>query len=126
MYSFPCGYPTKILTTIFVHVVISMLYMSILIGRYEPPEDYWRKSILDEELISSKKICYIASKADKMIDWKDVSSHAEEARQKGWAVREIIFEDTPHCNHISKHEEVYVNAVTNLWLHGKVDTQTGE
>ncbi|KAI1500364.1 hypothetical protein F5X99DRAFT_429482 [Biscogniauxia marginata] len=114
-YSFPASFPVNLIASAFIHVLISLLYLSIAMGRYEAPEDYWRKSILDENLLDSKRICYIASKIDKMIDWRDVVSHAKQAREKGWEVQEFIFDDTPHCNHISKHEDIYLNAITNLW-----------
>ncbi|KAI1804892.1 hypothetical protein F4811DRAFT_256664 [Daldinia bambusicola] len=114
-YSFPTRFPHIILATVCIHVIVSLLYMSIAMGRYEAPEDYWRKAILDDRLISNKRIAYIASKADKITVWRDVSSHAEQARKKGWEVREFILEDTPHCNHISKYERLYVNTVADLW-----------
>ncbi|KAK6958412.1 hypothetical protein Daesc_001212 [Daldinia eschscholtzii] len=120
MYSFPDSFPLNIVSTVCIHVLISLLYISIATGRYEAPEDYWRKSVLDDKLIDSKRIAYIASKSDKMIDWKDVSSHAELARKKGWVVKEFIFDDTPHCNHISKYEGLYVNTVADLWNGGKL------
>ncbi|KAI2464164.1 hypothetical protein F4781DRAFT_85555 [Annulohypoxylon bovei var. microspora] len=114
MYSFPCGFPVNLITTAFVYFTITLLYLWIAMGN-EAPEDYWRKSVLDEKLINCRYICYIASKADKMTDWRDVVSHAEEARKKGWTVKEIMFNDTQHCNHISKYEETYVNAVVDVW-----------
>lgn len=120
MYSFPCGFPVNLITIAFIHVVITFLYLSIAMGQYEAPEDYWRKSILNEELLESKRICYIASKADKMTDWRDVLSHAEEGHRKSCEVKEIMFDNTSHCNHISKHEDVYVNAVTDMWNERKL------
>ncbi|KAK8091430.1 hypothetical protein PG997_001791 [Apiospora hydei] len=114
MYSFPCGFPVNILTTAFVYATITLLYVWIAMGN-EPPEDYWRRSVLDGKLVRCRQVCYVASKIDKMTDWRDVVSHAAVARKMGWMTKEIIVDDTPHCNHISKHEEVYVNAVSNVW-----------
>ncbi|KAK8109345.1 hypothetical protein PG984_015146 [Apiospora sp. TS-2023a] len=114
MYSFPYGFPASLVAAAFVHVTISLLYMWIAMGN-EAPEDYWRRSILDEKLMHCQRACYIASKADKLTDWRDVVSHAAEARENGWVTREIIVDDTPHCNHISKHEEAYVDAVSDVW-----------
>lgn len=119
MYSFPYGYPLKIFSTVFIYFTITLLYLWIGVGN-EPPEDYWRRSVLDDKLLHCRRICYIASKADKITDWNDVVSHAEEARNKGWATREIIVDDTPHCNHISKHGETYVSAVRNVWEESKL------
>ena len=98
----------------FVHITITLLYLWIAMGN-EAPEDYWRRSVLEEKLLTCKQVCYIASKADKLTEWRDVVSHADEARRKGWATKEIIVDDTPHCNHISKHEQAYVEAVSDVW-----------
>lgn len=119
MYSFPCGFPVNLATTAFVYFTITLLYLWIAMGN-EAPEDYWRRSVLDDKLIKCRKICYIASKADKMTDWRDVVSHAEGARKKGWAVEKFIFDDTPHCNHVSKHEEIYVDTVRRVWEGRKI------
>lgn len=113
--SFPYGFPINIVTTAFIYVTITLLYLWIAVGN-EPPEDYWRRSIFDEKIISCRRISYIASKVDRITDWRDVTSHAEEARRTGWEVREIIVDDTPHCNHISKHEESYVRTVNDMWV----------
>ncbi|XXG96266.1 hypothetical protein Hte_002547 [Hypoxylon texense] len=120
MYSFPYSFPLSLVTSAFVHVTITLLYLSIAMGRYEAPEDYWRKSILNAELIENERACYIASKADKMTDWRDVASHAEEARGKGWDVKEIMFDDTPHCNHIGKNKDIYSSAVAAVWEGNKL------
>jgi hypothetical protein len=119
-YSFPQRFPANIIASLIIHVIIILLFASIYAGRYEHPEDYWRKSILDEKLISSKKIFYIASKADKLTDWNDVVAHAETARRNGWDVREIIYDDTPHCNHLKKDPQAYENAITEMWAKNKV------
>ncbi|PVH91330.1 hypothetical protein DM02DRAFT_546041, partial [Periconia macrospinosa] len=77
-HSFSSGFPLNLITTAFIHVVIALLYLWIAVGN-EAPEDYWRRSVLDEKMIECKRICYIASKIDKITDWKDVVSHAGEA-----------------------------------------------
>jgi hypothetical protein len=112
--SIPYGFPLNLVTTAFIYATITLLYIWIAIGN-EAPENYWRRSVLDEKIINCRRISYIASKIDKITDWKDVVSHAEEARKKGWVVQEMIVSDTPHCNHISKHEEAYVNIVSDMW-----------
>lgn len=114
MYSFPWGFPANLLAAAFVHMTIALLYLWIALGN-EAPEDYWRRSVLDETLVRRKRACYIASKADRLTEWRDVVSHAAEARRKGWATREILVDDTPHCHHMSKHQEAYVGGVMQVW-----------
>lgn len=115
MHSFPSRFPVSVAASTAVHVLLVLLFLSIAMGRYENPEDFWRKSILDERLIATKRICYIASKADKQTDWRDVVAHAEIARGRGWGIKEIILEDTPHCNHLKKDPQLYHDAVELIW-----------
>lgn len=119
-YSFPQGFPANIIASSAIHVLLILLFASIYAGRYEHPEDFWRRSILDDKLVDSKRICYIASKADKLTDWKDVVAHADTARNKGWEVKEIIYEDTPHCNHLAKDPHAYEGAITSVWHESRI------
>ncbi|CAO2654474.1 Nn.00g112070.m01.CDS01 [Neocucurbitaria sp. VM-36] len=115
MYSFPQRFPTNIAAAMMVHTLLTLLFLSVAMGRYENPEDFWRKAILDKSLIDSNRIAYVASKADKQTDWRDVVAHAEVARKQGWDVKEIILEDTPHCNHLKKDPQMYYDLVTRVW-----------
>ena len=51
-----------------------------------------------------------------MVDWTDIQDHAADARRKGWAVDEIIFEGSPHCGHFQRDEEKYVRAMEKMWF----------
>jgi hypothetical protein len=102
-----------------------VLETSIALGRYPRPETAMRQGVLDEALIQFadegkysgvKRICYFASKADRNTPFKDIISHAEEARKRGWLVDLHLWDDTPHCNHLSKHKEEYVRAVRSMWM----------
>ena len=50
-----------------------------------------------------------------MIDWTDIKQHANEARTKGWRVREILFEGSGHCAHLATAEKMYGKAVESIW-----------
>lgn len=115
MYSFPARFPISVVASAMVHTLLILLFCSVAMGRYDNPEDFWRKAILDPTLIEGDRICYVASKADKQTDWRDVVAHADIARGKGWSVKEIILEDTPHCNHLKKDPQVYHDAVELMW-----------
>ena len=107
MYSFPQQFATNIAVASMVHTLLILLFRSDAMGRYENPEDFWRKAVLDKSLIDSNRMAYMASKADKQTDWRDVVAHAEIARKQGWDVKEIILESTPHCNHLKKDPQMY-------------------
>lgn len=57
---------------------------------------------------------YIYSTTDDMIDWKDVESHANEARGDGWNVKTERFEGSKHVGHLITDPERYWNSVQSL------------
>jgi hypothetical protein len=127
----------KLLGPIAASYALLVLESSIALGRYPRPETAMRQCIFDETLVQvggaeharddddtngvrtpvvTKPICYFASKADQNTPFQDIVSHANEAEQKGWEVDLHLWDDTPHCNHLGKHEEEYVEAVRNMWM----------
>ncbi|KAF1951249.1 indole-diterpene biosynthesis protein-like protein PaxU [Byssothecium circinans] len=126
--SLPSNLVTKILGPPLVNLAIFILEASIAMGRFERPEDLWRSTILNEEMMrvgdpgeeGSRRICYFASKADENTRWEDTISHAELAKQRGWDVKVFLWDDTSHCNHISKHKEEYSGAVEAMWMKAKL------
>jgi hypothetical protein len=121
--SLPKDLISRVFGAVAVHVILVLLYACIACGRYEAPEDLIRRTLLDQEMVQAaaaeeskkKRACYLFSKADKMVEWTDVTDHAEDARAKGWQVEEIMFEGSGHCAHLPMHEEQYVAAVRNMW-----------
>ncbi|KAF2788840.1 hypothetical protein K505DRAFT_328642 [Melanomma pulvis-pyrius CBS 109.77] len=120
MYSFPQKFLTNLAASAMVHTLLILLFLSVSMGRYEHPEDFWRKAILDKSLIDSNRICYVASKADKQTYWRDVVAHAGIARGQGWNTKEVILEDTPHCNHLKNDPQLYHSIVALMWEGGEI------
>ncbi|KAH7398513.1 indole-diterpene biosynthesis protein-like protein PaxU [Pyrenochaeta sp. MPI-SDFR-AT-0127] len=121
--SLPKGLLWHIIGPVVITFVINVLFGSQLIG-WEKPERIYRRTLLDENFISCRRISYVFSKADTHVEWDDVTSHADDARQKGWDVKELMFEDTPHCNHISKYRAEYFDAVRRMWEGGPTGAGT--
>lgn len=137
--SIPDGAMFKLLGPTAATYALLVLETSIALRRYPRPETAMRRCIFDEALIQVgtpgkpshgdganrgsleagmelRRICYFASKADQNTPFQDIVSHAEEAREKGWEVDLHLWDDTPHCNHLGKHEEEYVRAVRSMWM----------
>lgn len=135
--SIPDGPMFKFFGPIAASYALLVLETSVALGRYPRPETAMRQCIFDETLIQvgwpenssygygsnrdtdsarTKRICYFASKADQNTPFQDIVSHAKEAQENGWDVDLHLWEDTPHCNHLGKHEEEYVRAVRNIWM----------
>ncbi|CBX91353.1 hypothetical protein IAQ61_010708 [Plenodomus lingam] len=115
--SLPKGLFWRIIGPIIIMFVTNVLFGSQLIG-WEKPERIYRRTLLDHNLVNCRRICYAFSKADTHVDWDDITSHADDARSKGWNVRELLFHGTPHCNHISKYRDEYFEAMRRVWEGG--------
>lgn len=120
--SLPPSFPS-ILGILVVHFICVVLYGSVAIGRYEKPEDLFRRTILGGEMVTASgnektKISYVYSKEDKMVDWRDVIEHADVARGMGWEVEEWRVEGTAHCNHFKGNEVVYGEKMRGMWRGG--------
>ncbi|EKG16601.1 hypothetical protein MPH_06182 [Macrophomina phaseolina MS6] len=119
--SLPKDAASRIVGPVAVHIILCLLYTFIACGRYGKPEDLIRETLLGEATVQGGgqsgelRACYIFSKADKMVEWTDVTDHADTARSKGWLVKELLFEDSGHCNHLSKHEQEYFHAIQDMW-----------
>ena len=72
------------------------------------------------------RICYLYSKADALVDWRDIVAHAELAKKnEGWEVQEVEFEGTPHCRHYVGNEARYEGAVVSMWEWGPASKWDG-
>lgn len=126
----------KVLRVIAASYALLVLETSIVLCRYPRPETAMRECVLDEALIQagrpadnsdtddsnktrdsrgSKRICYFASKSDRNTPFQDIVSHAAESRERGWHVDLHLWDDTPHCNHLVKHEEEYMKTARSMW-----------
>lgn len=120
VFSLPKDVFFQIMGPVAVHVILCLLYICVAFGRYAKPEDLIRNTLLGDEWVTTsypntKSVCYIFSRADKMVEWTDILEHGKSARSKGWHVKEVFLEDSAHCNHISKYEQQYVEAVRTMW-----------
>ncbi|PSN72306.1 hypothetical protein BS50DRAFT_658190 [Corynespora cassiicola Philippines] len=109
----PKTFPINILTGIGMHILLILLQFYIAIGRYGPPEDLWRDSLLDEGLHNAKWIAYVYSKADQVVNWED-------SKQAGWNVSELMYEDTKHCNHLPRNEAKCLKKANWAWGRAKL------
>ncbi|KAF2677769.1 hypothetical protein K458DRAFT_436312 [Lentithecium fluviatile CBS 122367] len=104
MHSFPSTFLNKFAASALAHTLLVLLFLSVAMARYEHPEDFWRKAILDKSLTG----------------WRDVVAHAEIARERGWDAREVVLEDPPHCNHLKYEPRLYEDLVVRMREGGKV------
>lgn len=129
--SLPSNFIFKIIGPPALLFALFVLETSIALGRYPRPEDMYRETMLDEDLMQvgalgekegvlGKRICYFASTKDVTTPFRDVISHAEGAKKRGWDVEMHMWDDTVHCNHLGKHEAEYTRAVRGVWEKAKL------
>jgi hypothetical protein len=58
---------------------------------------------------------YLYSKKDEVIGPEEVEEHADDAQKKGWQVRKVVFESSPHAGHVREDEGKYWGAVMQAW-----------
>lgn len=113
---------TRLLGAVAVHLLLTLLYAWIGCGN-ENPAGLMRRTLLDGRTVAARRLCYLYSVADSMVEWADVRDHALEAREGGWCVDEELFDASAHCAHLSMYEDRYVRAVEGVWTGGCVDDE---
>jgi hypothetical protein len=104
------------LSSLIVHIILCLLYLNIALGRYDHPEELYRKTLLDARLWvnpddAKRRIAYVASEADHLTRLEDVRAHAGKARRAGMEVTELCYQDTRHVNHLAKDPEAYLSVI---------------
>lgn len=69
---------------------------------------------------------YIYSDCDDVSGPQDVEQHAQDARNRGFAVRLIKFEGSTHVGHLKKDPIKYRDAVSALWQEGFTPSDIAE
>ena len=111
--SFPKSIFWRLLGAFLTHCFLIFLMVYVACG-HENPVSLWRRTPLEESR-PARGALYLFSREDVMIEWTDVKQHANEARTKGWRVKEILFEGSGHCAHLATDERRYVEAVKSIW-----------
>ena len=114
--SLPKNFVVRLLGVVFVHAVLVVLFVIDKLG-FGNAVSYARERLNDEVLLELKiPRLYIYSKVDKMVNWKDVQDHAEDARRKGYKrVSERVFDHSGHCAHLKEDENKYWKAVEDCY-----------
>jgi hypothetical protein len=115
-HSLPKSPLAKTLGPLLIHFTLCLFYLAIFVFRFETVITRSRKVLNDPEMFApSVPRLYIFSKADELVPYVDVESHADDAGRRGYsAVRRVLFESSGHCAHAMAHKEQYWGAVDGL------------
>ena len=76
--------PARILGPLLIHLTLCLFYLAIFVCRFESVLTRSRKCLNDPEMFGTQvPRLYVFSKADELVPWRDVESHAEDAGRKG-------------------------------------------
>ena len=122
--SMPKSPLTKYLGPPILHFVLCLLYLALFLTRAEDAITQIRNQLNDHKLFSPDvPRLYIYSKADQLVPYQDVKSHADDAKIKEYrATSEVLFETSAHCAHAMVHKEQYWEAVAGLLEAGGSET----
>jgi hypothetical protein len=59
--------------------------------------------------------CYLYSRSDPLVAWKDVRSHIQASVDQGVPATEVIFDETDHCMHAREEPLLYWGAIQQTW-----------
>ncbi|EEH17268.1 hypothetical protein PABG_07355 [Paracoccidioides brasiliensis Pb03] len=122
-YALPNLFLARILGMCLIWVALVTFWAVYKIKRVFPPIEASRDLINNPKFISIRAArCYVYSKVDELIYWKDVEEHAAEATGKGWRVSTEIF-DAPHVGNMRADPERYWKLAMGLILQNSIDSE---
>jgi len=94
-----------------IYMFISFLWA---MGSLSIIDDVWH-GLNSPDLVNASAVrCYIYSKRDVMVWWRDVEDHADEAEARGCTVKSELFRGE-HVAHMRSEGERYWEVVESLW-----------
>lgn len=92
----------------------------VFIGYENNPVSRSRKQLLDPSLFAvTIPRCYLYSKSDALVAWKDIYEHGSDLIKRHGCVTESIFEDSEHVSHAKTEPKQYWDTVRTVWIHSQ-------
>ena len=100
--------------------VIFIQFLSFLLGRVPwHLHDIIRKAVCNPKWLPwigpKTPFLYIYLKADKSVPYRHIQAHTEMAESKGQDVTRLVFDTSPHVEHMRIDPERYWKAIAALW-----------
>ncbi|KAF2477641.1 indole-diterpene biosynthesis protein-like protein PaxU [Lindgomyces ingoldianus] len=118
--SLPRTFLWRVFGGLAVHLLLLMIFLFNMVTRKEPKFIIMGRELNDPTIFSTKAPrVYLYSKADQMVGHDEVEEHADDATSKGYDVRKVRFESSPHAGHVREDEGKYWGAVMDAWNRGR-------
>ncbi|KAL8685405.1 MAG: hypothetical protein Q9224_005831, partial [Gallowayella concinna] len=93
--------PARLLFLILIYLVVSVYWIIFVPLRLPDPIKRLRQTLNSRTIMQAEmRRCYIYSKADSMVGWRDVEDHAHAAIDHGFVVQCEKYEASEHCAHV--------------------------
>jgi hypothetical protein len=114
--SMPKSPVAKIIGPPIIHLMLCLIFLALFVTQAEDVITHIRRQLNDHALFSNDiPRLYVYSKADQLVPWQDVKTHADDAKLKGYSkTRELMFEASKHCAHAMPHKDQYWDAIGAL------------
>ncbi|MCJ1396599.1 hypothetical protein MMC18_009500 [Xylographa bjoerkii] len=100
-YELPNAWYLRLPSMALMYLFVFMFWAVLTVTGWTNIIDRVWQELNDPDLISIKATReYIYSKADKLVMWKDVENHADEAEAKGYQTKKETYENTGHVAHM--------------------------
>ncbi|PWY90580.1 hypothetical protein BO94DRAFT_593481, partial [Aspergillus sclerotioniger CBS 115572] len=117
----PTTQPGRAVGTAFLYPTARIAHAMQTVGLMRSIDDY-RVDLNDPRFFGTEaRRLYLYSLTDDMIPWVDVEGHMNDARQKGYSVMGVSFEDSRHCGLVMGNELRYWNAIQRAWEDPEMD-----
>ena len=102
------------------HCIILWMRTGAGLGFYPLFETLIRDTFLDKRIVGERegggrRVEYMWSKKDPVIDWRDIVEHAELAKREGWEVKSQEFVGSGHVDHLRVDPGKYGAIVKRVW-----------
>lgn len=124
--SFPQSQPLYTMLYGALYLLLGIYLISFNLFDITNPIERIQQALNDTDSSKNERArCYIYGDADKMVRWRDVEAHAEDARQKGLVVRTERFGGSGHVAHARQGGGArYWKIVDGMWR-GRQDRHEG-
>ena len=108
--------PIRFISLILLLLALSLERMWTFVTWQNEPVSWARKVLNDPGIVKRDSArVYIYSLEDKVVDWRGVEAHAEEARRQGYTVETERFRGSQHVSHAKVHPERYWTVISRTW-----------
>lgn len=113
--SIPAFLPVQMIGRAVLYPAIGALTSLQHLGIISSVKDL-RRDLNDSTLLGSQvRRLYLYSAADRVVNFEDVQSHMEAARELNYQVESVLFKNAQHCSLIMEDEAKYWGVIERFW-----------